>query len=69
MVAEGAILGGDGCDGTENLVPDTVYETTLRAGAGWGATTVDLGVNYDGNVGKGECGVSGVSKADGAGMA
>ena len=44
-------------------------ETTLRAGTGWGATTVDFGVNYNVNVGRGEGGVSGVSIVFVAGIA
>ena len=52
-MSEGAILGGDGCAGTDTLVTDAVYETTPGAVAGWGATTIDCGVNYDGNVGVG----------------
>ena len=46
-----ANFGGDGCAGTTTLGTDAVYETTLVAGTGWGTTTVDYGVNYDGNVG------------------
>ena len=46
-----------------------MYETTLRAGADWGAKTVDCGVNYNDNVGRGEGGVSGVLMACGAGIA
>ena len=52
--------------GTATFKADAVSETTLRAGAGWGATTVDFGVNYNGNVGRGEGGVSGVSMACGS---
>ena len=43
-------------------------ETTLRAGTGWGATTVDFGVNYNVNVGRGEGGVSDLSMVFGAGI-
>ena len=43
-------------------------EITLGDGAGWVSTTVDRGVNYDGNVGGGEGGGSGVSTAVGEGM-
>ena len=43
-------------------------ETTLRAGTGWGATTVDFGVNYNVNVGRGEGGVSDLSMVLGAGI-
>ena len=68
-MSESAIVGGDGCAGTDTLGTDAVSETTLGAGSGWGATYVDCGVNYDGNVGWGEGGVSGVSTYFGAGMA
>ena len=63
------IFGCDCCDGNETLRTDSVSETTLRDGVGWGTTTVDHGVNYNGNVGGGEVGVSGVSKYGGTGMA
>ena len=53
LVEEGAVLGGDGCDGTYTLRTDAVSDTTLGSGAGWVATTVDCGVNYDGNIGGG----------------
>ena len=46
-----------------------MYDTTLESGAGWGETTVDCGINTNGNVGVGVCGVSGVSTACGAVMA
>ena len=42
---------GDGCAGTATLVKDAVYETTLRASAGWGIRTGDFGFSYDGDVG------------------
>ena len=54
MVSEIEILGGDGCDGTDTLRTDAVSETTLRYGSGWGKTTVDCGVNSNGNVGEGK---------------
>ena len=44
-------FGGDGRDGTFTLGTDEVSDTTLGSSTGWGATTVDYGVNYDGNVG------------------
>ena len=43
-------------------------ETTLRAGAGWGTTTVDCGVNYNGNLDRGEVGVSGIKIDCGSGI-
>ena len=43
-------------------------DITLGAGAGWGTTTVDCGVKYDVNVGRGEGGVSGVLMVCGTGM-
>ena len=43
-------------------------EITLKSGAEWASTTVDFGVNYDGNVDTREGAVSGVSIACGAGM-
>ena len=46
-----ADFGGDGFAGTSALRTDAVSETILVAGAGWGATTVDFGVNSDGGVG------------------
>ena len=61
VVAEGAILGGDGCTSTETLVTYAVSETTLGAVSGWGEKTVECGVNSDGNAVGGEGGVSGVS--------
>ena len=67
-MTEGAIFVGDGCDGTDTLLTDEVSDTTLIAGAGWIATTVDCGFNSDGNVGGGGGGGSGVSTACGAGM-
>ena len=69
MVAEGAVFGGDSCDGTDTLGTDEVYETNLGACVGWITTTVGFVVNYDGNVSGGECGVSGVSTSDDAGLA
>ena len=66
LVTEGEIFGGDSCDGTETLGTDAVFETTLGSGAEWGATTVDFGVNSNGNVGGGEGGVSGVSTYGGS---
>ena len=44
-------------------------ETILRAGAGWGATTIDRGANYNGNVGGGGGGWSSVSTSGDARMA
>ena len=44
-------FGVDGCDKTVTFGNDAVSETTLGAGAGWGSTTVDCGVNYYGGVG------------------
>ena len=44
-------FGGDGCAGNDTLGNDAVYDTTLVAGAGWGVTAVDCGVNSNGNVG------------------
>ena len=63
MVEEGAIFGSGGCTGTGNLGTGTVSETTLGAGASWGAIAVDCRVYYDGNLGRGGGGVSGVSTA------
>ena len=51
VVSESAIFRSDGCAGTDTLGNDAVFETTLGSSTGWGATTVDYGVNYDGNVG------------------
>ena len=51
MMSESAILVGGGCAGTDTLGTDEVSETILGAGTGWGKTTVDRGVNYNGNVG------------------
>ena len=42
---------GDDCAGTATLRTAAVSQTTLGAGAGWCATTVDFRVNPDGNVG------------------
>ena len=61
--------GGDGCTGTETLRTDEVYDNTLGASSGWGATTVYCGVNSDGNVGLGERAVSVILMDFGAGMA
>ena len=63
------MFGGDGCAGTDTLGTDAMYETNLRYGAGWVVTTVDYGVNSDGNVGKGEVGVIGASMDCGTRMA
>ena len=60
VVAEGVTFVGDGCASTDTLLTDVVYQTTLRSGSGGGETTVDCGVNYDGNMGTGEGEVSGV---------
>ena len=60
------IFGGDGWDVTDTLGTDAVSETTLISGAGWGVTTVEFGVNYNGNVGRGEGVVSGFSIACGS---
>ena len=68
-MTEGDIFGGDGCDGTETLRTDSVSETTIGDAIGWGAATVDCGVNFDGNVGKREGDGSGVSTSVSAGMA
>ena len=68
VVAEGEIFGGDGCDKNDTLGTDTASETTLGAGAGWGATTIYCGVNSDGNMGGGGGEVSGISTASGEGM-
>ena len=64
-MSESAFFGRYDCSGTDTLGTDAVSETTLRAGAGWGATTVDCGLNSDENVGKGGGGVSGISMACG----
>ena len=68
LLSESKNFGGDGCDGNQNLGNDEVSETTLRAGAGWGTTTVDCGVNSNVNVIRGEGGFSGVSMAYGTGI-
>ena len=44
-------FGSDGCAGTANLRNNEVSETTLVAGTEWGATTVDCGVDSNGDVG------------------
>ena len=44
-------FGDDGSAATNSLRTDAVSETTLGAGTGWVATTVDFGVNFDSNVG------------------
>ena len=69
MVSESEILGGDGCVGTGTLGTDAVPDTTLRYGAGWCTTTVDCGVNSNGNVCRGKGGVSGVSISCGSRIA
>ena len=69
LVEEGAVLGGDGYDGTYTLRTDAVSDTTLGSGAGWVATTVDCGIKYNFNVSRGEGGVSGVSMACVSGIA
>ena len=51
MISESAIFGGDGCSGTDNLGNDVVSEKNIGAGTGWGSTTIDCGVNSDGNLG------------------
>ena len=68
VVSESEIIGGDGCDVTDTLGTVAVSETTLRAGAGWGTTTVDCGVNYNGNLDRGEVGVSGIKIDCGSGI-
>ena len=65
VVSESEILGSNECAGTDILGNDYVSKTTLRAGAGQGATTVNFGVNYYGNEGMGEGKASGVSMACG----
>ena len=60
---------GDGFARTATLVTDAVSETTIGAGAGWYAITVDCGVNSDGNLGWGEIVVIVVLVGFGAGMA
>ena len=42
---------GDGCTGNSTLVTDAVSETILVACEEWGVTTVNCGVNSDGDVG------------------
>ena len=69
MVAEGENFGGDDFYGTDTLVTDAVSETTVVYGAGWGAATVDCGVNTGGNLGGREGGGGDFSTAGGAGMA
>ena len=44
-------FGDDGSAATNSLRTDALSETTLGAGTGWGATTVDFGVNFYSNVG------------------
>ena len=44
-------FGGDGCSGNANPGTDSVSETTLEAGAGWGTRNDYFGVSYDGDVG------------------
>ena len=68
MVAEGAISGGDGCDGTDTLRAVSVSDTTLGSGGGWDATTADCGVNSCGNVGIWVGKVSGVSTTGDTGI-
>ena len=68
-MSESDNFGGDSCDGNDTLRTDAVSETTLRAGSGWFATNVGCGVNSNGNVGRGEGGVSGVSIVCVAGIA
>ena len=62
-------FGGDGCAGISTLGNDAVSDTTLGAGARWGARTGGCGVNYDGNVGWGAIGVIFVLMVFSAGMA
>ena len=62
------MFGVVGFDGTDTIRTDTVSETTLRDGSGQGATNVDCGFNYDGNVGGEEVGVGGVSTDDISGI-
>ena len=47
------MFGGYGCSRTETIGTGVVSEATIGYGAGWGATTVDCGVNSDGNIGRG----------------
>ena len=51
MMSKSEIFGGNGCYGTDTPGTDAVSETTLGYGVEGGATTVDSGVNYDGNIG------------------
>ena len=51
MISESDDYRCGGGASTDTLVTDVVSENTLRAGARWGATTFDCGVNYYGNVG------------------
>ena len=69
VVSESVILGVDGCDVTDTPRTYAVCETTIGAGSGWGAITVDCGVNYYGNICIGRGGVSRVSMACDAGIA
>ena len=43
MISESVNFGGDVFVGTDTLVTDAVYETTLVYGAQRGATTIDCG--------------------------
>ena len=69
MMSESANFWGYGCTATDTLRIDSVSDTTLVYGAGWGATTVDCVNYYDGNFGWGKGGVSVVSMVCGAVMA
>ena len=51
IISESENFGGDVCYGTDTLRTDSVSEATLRADAGFGATTIDCGVNSDCNLG------------------
>ena len=51
MISKGANFGENGCFGTDTFGTDTMAETKFGDGAGLGATIVDCGVNFDGNVG------------------
>ena len=51
MISKGENFGENGCSGTDTFGTDTMAETKFGDGAGLGATIVDCGVNFDGNVG------------------
>ena len=69
MISKGANFGENGCSGTDTFGTDTMAETKFGDGAGLGATIVDCGVNFDGNVGWGEGGMIVVSIDFGAEIA